>query len=64
MRHTEFWERMDHALGPAYAKTWAEQQVLAELDHRTVREALDAGETPKRVWRAVWESLELPARDR
>ncbi|HEU5044459.1 MAG TPA: DUF3046 domain-containing protein [Nocardioidaceae bacterium] len=64
MRHTEFWERMDHALGPAYAKTWAEQQVLAELDHRTVKEALDSGETPKRVWRAVWESLELPARDR
>ena len=64
MRHTEFWERMDQALGPAYAKTWAEQQVLAELDHRTVQEALAAGETPKRVWRAVWESLELPARDR
>jgi hypothetical protein len=55
---------MDQALGPAYARTWAEQQVLAELDHRTVKEALDSGETPKRVWRAVWESLELPARDR
>ena len=64
MRHTEFWARMEQALGPTYARTWAEQQVLAELDHRTVQEALAQGETPKTVWRAVWESLKLPARDR
>ena len=64
MRHTEFWVRMDQALGPAYARSWAEQQVLAELDGRTVAEALAAGETPKRVWRAVWAALDLPLRDR
>ncbi|NUS51889.1 MAG: DUF3046 domain-containing protein [Nocardioidaceae bacterium] len=64
MRHTEFWERMDHALGPAYARSWAEQQVLADLGGRTVIEALDAGEPPKAVWRAVWARLELPAADR
>lgn len=64
MRHTEFWARMEQALGPAYARTWAEQQVIAALDHRTVDEALSAGETPKRVWRAVWERLELPASER
>ena len=64
MRHTEFWARMDAALGPAYARSWAEQHVLAELDGRTVREALAAGESPKFVWRAVWAALELPARDR
>ncbi len=64
MRHTEFWSRMEQALGPAYARSWAEQQVLASLEHRTVREALAQGETPKRVWRAVWETLGLPARDR
>src|SRR5690242_1298099 len=44
VRHTEFWARMEQALGPAYARTWAEQQVLAELDHRTVQEALAQGE--------------------
>jgi hypothetical protein len=55
---------MDQALGPAYARSWAEQQVLAELDGRTVAEALAAGETPKRVWRAVWAALDLPLRDR
>jgi hypothetical protein len=60
MRHTEFWSRMEHALGPAYARTWAEQQVLGSLGHRTVQQALDDGEPPKTVWRAVWERLELP----
>jgi hypothetical protein len=64
MRHTEFWARMDAALGPAYARSWAEQQVLADLDGRTVNEALAAGETPKTVWRAVWAALGLPPRDR
>jgi hypothetical protein len=64
MRHTEFWARMDAALGPAYARSWAEQQVLADLDGRTVSEALAAGESPKTVWRAVWAALGLPPRDR
>jgi hypothetical protein len=64
MRHTEFWARMEHALGPAYARTWAEQQVLANLGHRTVTEALEAGDPPKQVWRAVWERLELPASEK
>jgi hypothetical protein len=61
MRHTEFWARMEQALGAAYARTWADQQVIAALGHRTVTEALEAGESPKTVWLAVWERLELPA---
>jgi hypothetical protein len=64
MRHTEFWARMEHALGPAYARSWAEQQVIASLGGRTVVEALDDGEPPRQVWRAVWERLELPASER
>jgi hypothetical protein len=64
MRHTEFWARMDHALGSAYARTWAEQQVMGSLGGRTVLEALDAGEPPKRVWLAVWERLGLPPSER
>lgn len=64
MRHTEFWARMDQALGRGYAQVWAEQHVLGELDGRTVEEALRAGESPKSVWRAVWAALELPARER
>ena len=64
MRHTEFWARMEAALGPAYARSWAEQHVIRELDGRTALEALAAGEPPKVVWRAVWAELGLPARDR
>lgn len=64
MRHTEFWARMEAALGRAYARTWAHQHVMASLGGRTVEEALAQGEAPKHVWRAVWEALDLPARER
>jgi Protein of unknown function (DUF3046) len=64
VRHTEFWSRMEAALGPAYARSWANQYVLAELGERTVVEALDAGEPPKAVWAAVWQALDLPASER
>lgn len=63
MRHTEFWQRMEEALeSPAYARFWAEQQVISELGGRTAQQALDAGEPPRSVWRAVWAHLGLPAR--
>ena len=64
MRHTEFWARMEAALGPSYARPWAQQHVLRELGGRTAMEALAAGEPPKSVWRAVWAELDLPPRDR
>ena len=55
---------MEHHLGPAYADSWARDQVLAALGGRTVHQALSAGEEPKVVWRAVCEALELPATER
>jgi hypothetical protein len=64
VRLTEFWARMESALGPAYARSWARQQVLSGLGERTVDEALAEGWEAKRVWREVWKALELPARDR
>ncbi|MFL6060262.1 MAG: DUF3046 domain-containing protein [Marmoricola sp.] len=64
MRHTELWARMEQALGPAYAHTWASMFVIADLGGRTAQEALDAGVPAKEVWRAVWSVLELPAKDR
>lgn len=51
---------MDNALGPAYARAWAGQFVMADLESRTAREALDAGVSPRLVWAAVWRALELP----
>jgi hypothetical protein len=60
MRHTEFWARLEHALGKEYARSWAEQLVMGELGSRTAVQALDAGVPPKKVWEAVWRTLELP----
>ncbi|RYY42017.1 MAG: DUF3046 domain-containing protein [Actinomycetales bacterium] len=36
MRHSEFWERMRIHLGPAYARSWAESQVMSDLGGRGV----------------------------
>jgi hypothetical protein len=55
---------MEHHLGGEYASSWARDQVLGSLGGRTVHEALEAGEDPKIVWRAVCDALELPARER
>jgi len=64
VRLTEFWRRMERHLGTAYADSWARDQVLAALSNRTVHQALDAGEDPKLVWRAVCDALRLPAGER
>ena len=64
MRHTEFWERMDGALGAAYSRAWASQFVMADLGGRTAVQALEDGWSPKEVWRAVWSALDLPAAER
>ncbi|TIC80627.1 DUF3046 domain-containing protein [Nocardioides sp. GY 10113] len=64
MRHTEFWARMEEHLGASYASAWADQVVMGSLEHRTAREALEAGVSPKEVWRAVHETLGLPERER
>lgn len=64
MRHTEFWARMEAALGSSYARTWAREHVVTGLDQRTVMQAFADGWDAKVVWRAVWRELELPVRDR
>ena len=55
---------MESALGPAYARAWAEQFVIGELGERTGVEALDAGEPPHSLRAAVWRTLELPPSER
>lgn len=64
MRVTEFWSRMEHALGEQYARFWAGSTVLSELGGRTPQEALDAGVSPQQVWRAVHAFRGLPASER
>ena len=64
MRLTEFWARLEAVLGPAYARSWAHDHVLASLGGRTVDQSIDAGIETVTIWRAVHAELELPARDR
>ncbi len=60
MRLTDFWGRMEQQFGAAYADSLARDYVMAQLDGRTVAQALEAGVDPKDVWRAVIEALDLP----
>ncbi len=64
VRLTDFWQRMEQHLGPAYADSWARDYVLDALGGRTVHQALNAGEDAKVVWRAVCDALRLPPSER
>ncbi|MEI6109784.1 MAG: DUF3046 domain-containing protein [Actinomycetes bacterium] len=59
MRLTDFWERMDEALGSAYARSWASDFHIPALAGRTVDQALAQGEDTQVVWRAVHQTLDL-----
>lgn len=61
VKYSEFWDRLDTALGVGFAQVWAQTHVMSRLGGRTARQALDAGLTPKEVWAIVWAELELPA---
>lgn len=53
MRLTDFWARLEEVFGPGYAASVAQDQVLTQLDGRTITQALASGEDTARVWRAV-----------
>lgn len=55
---------MEHHLGAGYADSWARDYVLSALGGRTVHQALDAGQDPKLVWRAVCDALRLSPSER
>ncbi|MBU6245748.1 MAG: DUF3046 domain-containing protein [Actinomycetales bacterium] len=59
MRLTDFWERMGQVFGPAYARSWAQDVVLAPLGC-TVLQALEAGTDVTDVWRAVCACADVP----
>ena len=64
MKETELWQRLEATLGSRYYRVWASEFSLADLDQRTVVEALADGISSKIIWRAVWAALELPPRER
>jgi Protein of unknown function (DUF3046) len=64
MRLTDFWARMEEHFGASYAPSVARDQIIGRLGGRSVNDALEAGEDPKRVWLAVCEHFEIPVPQR
>ncbi|MEI6229386.1 MAG: DUF3046 domain-containing protein [Actinomycetes bacterium] len=64
MRLTDFWQRLESALGAGYARSWASDFVIADLGGRTVLQSIDDGIETVDIWRAVHAELRLPASDR
>ncbi|MGC4852540.1 DUF3046 domain-containing protein [Micromonospora sp. DT4] len=64
MRLTDFWTRLEEAFGPGYAASIARDQVLSQLDGRTIEQALASGQQTHVVWRAVCAAYpdRVPAR--
>lgn len=56
MQLTDFWRRMEQVFGPTYAASVAADQVLSQLDGRTVDQAIAGGVETVTVWRAVCQA--------
>jgi hypothetical protein len=63
---TELWARLDETFGAAYAASVADDQVFAQLNERTINQALAGGADARTVWRAVVAAYpdRVPARIR
>jgi hypothetical protein len=59
VRHSEFRELVDDVFGPL-GRTVVSDQVIGALDDRTAQQALDAGEDPATVWRALCDAMQVP----
>lgn len=51
---------MSDEFGQGYAGSLAHDQVLAAVGGRTAIQALEAGESPRAVWEAVCETMDVP----
>jgi len=58
MRISDFWKRMEARFGVTYAHSLAADYRVSLLG-ATVNEALERGDSPKSVWQAVCQELEV-----
>jgi hypothetical protein len=63
VRYSELWELVDDVFGPL-GRTLARDHVIGALGDRTLVQALEAGEDPTLVWRALCDAMQVPAADR
>jgi hypothetical protein len=64
MRTTVFRNLMADEFGAVRAEMLARDHVLAALGGRTVDQALEAGLSPKEIWRAVCDDFDVPVERR
>ena len=64
MRLQEFWSRLDEQFGSIRAQSVARAQVFEVLGGRTAVDAIDAGVPVRKVWLAICEEYEVPAKER
>jgi len=64
VRLTHFRRLMDDEFGAVRAGSIARDHVFGALRGRTVEQALEDGEEPRDVWRAVCAEFEVPAERR
>ena len=64
MRLQEFWSRLDRHFGPMRAQSVARDHVFATLGGRSAVDAIEAGLSVRKVWLAICDEYEVPARER
>jgi hypothetical protein len=60
VRLSRFWELMNDEFGEAYAGSLARGHTLHALRDLTVLEALERGESPRSVWLALCDDMDVP----
>jgi len=64
VRYSEFWDLVTDVFGAQLGRVLVADQVLDGLGDRTAAQALEAGEDPRTVWRALCDAMQVPAGDR
>ena len=64
VRLQEFWTRLDRQFGPMRAQSVARDHVFSVLGGRSAVDAIDAGLSVRKVWLAICEEYEVPAKER
>lgn len=60
MRLSHFWTLMNDEFGESYAGSLARDHVIGALGNRTALEALEAGESPRTIWVALCDDMDVP----
>jgi hypothetical protein len=62
VRLQEFWSRLSDHFGPMRAQTVARDHIFSSLGGRSAIDAIEAGVAVRRVWLAICEEYEVPAK--